>query len=151
MNDCQSNLFFFTESDVSWMSIETITKCVIVILFVFSTIFLTCLCARRHFASHVPPDTQSLVEFMEGNPQYIQPNVGLGEQACLLPYNERYEFPRNKLELGEQLGSGAFGIVLKAIANGILPNEDKTTVAIKMIKPIHDYEVSSSGLFHVVH
>lgn len=33
------------------------------------------------------------------------------------------------------MGSGAFGRVLKADAQGILPNEPVTTVAVKMIKP----------------
>lgn len=41
--------------------------------------------------------------------------------------------------LGKQLGSGAFGVVLKAKAYGILEEEDSTTVAVKMVKKNADY------------
>ena len=36
--------------------------------------------------------------------------------------------------LGKQLGAGAFGIVVKAEAKGILEEDEKTTVAVKMVK-----------------
>lgn len=137
------------DTDTTWMSIETIAKFGIVFLFVSTLICITCLCARKHFASHLSPEIQSLVDFMKGNPKYINSELTLSEQAYLLPYNIKYEFPRNKIELGEQLGSGAFGIVLKAIATGILPNEDKTTVAVKMIKPFNDNEVSFNHICHM--
>lgn len=65
----------------------------------------------------------------------------LDEQADLLPYDRRYEFPRNRLQLGVQIGTGAFGIVFKATAKGILPQEDETTVAVKMVNSIAGYEV----------
>jgi FMS-like tyrosine kinase 1 len=35
---------------------------------------------------------------------------------------------------GKQLGAGAFGVVLKADAWGIIEGEMKTTVAVKMVK-----------------
>lgn len=117
------------------MSIEVTLKCVIVVVFVLTTICITYVCGRKHFASNLSPATQSLIEFMEGNPQYIKPKLGLDEQAYLLPFNVKYEFPRHKIELGEQLGCGEFGVVFKGTATGILSNEEKTTVAIKMIKP----------------
>lgn len=37
--------------------------------------------------------------------------------------------------LGSSLGSGAFGLVLKAQAYGIVEGEEVTTVAVKMVKP----------------
>lgn len=40
--------------------------------------------------------------------------------------------------IGKQLGAGAFGVVLKAEAHGILEKEDKTTVAVKMVKRYAD-------------
>ena len=55
-------------------------------------------------------------------------------QAKLLPYDEKYEFPRKKLELRELLGSGQFGKVLRGIAQGIVPWEESTIVAVKMLK-----------------
>lgn len=39
---------------------------------------------------------------------------------------------------GKQLGSGAFGVVVKAEAQGICEGEDKTTVAVKMVKRTAD-------------
>lgn len=35
---------------------------------------------------------------------------------------------------GKQLGSGAFGVVMKAEAQGICENETVTTVAVKMVR-----------------
>jgi FMS-like tyrosine kinase 1 len=53
----------------------------------------------------------------------------------LLPYNESYEFPRENLKMGKMLGAGAFGRVVKAEAEGIVPWEESTVVAVKMLKP----------------
>lgn len=41
--------------------------------------------------------------------------------------------------LGKQLGSGAFGVVMKAEAHGIVDYEEKTVVAVKMVKRNADY------------
>lgn len=82
-----------------------------------------------------------LANFEEGNPDRINPDLALDEQADLLPYNKKYEFPREKLKLGKQLGAGAFGIVIKGTAQGIVPFEDETTVAVKMVKQMADIEV----------
>ena len=49
----------------------------------------------------------------------IDPNRTLLEQCNDLPYDPAWEFPDNKLILGEVLGSGAFGKVIKAEAIGI--------------------------------
>ncbi|KAK1875189.1 Macrophage colony-stimulating factor 1 receptor 2 [Dissostichus eleginoides] len=51
-----------------------------------------------------------------------------------LPYNRKWEFPRDRLRLGAVLGSGAFGKVVMATAYG-LSNDSMTTVAVKMLKP----------------
>ncbi|XP_046646414.1 vascular endothelial growth factor receptor kdr-like [Daphnia pulicaria] len=65
------------------------------------------------------------------------------EQICQLPYDRRWEFPRNRLKLGKQIGAGCFGRVLKSEAVGVKnPNDhsvDNTcvnvkTVAVKMVK-----------------
>jgi FMS-like tyrosine kinase 1 len=82
-----------------------------------------------------------LANFEEGNLESIDPDVNLDEQADLLPYNKDVEFPREKLKLGKQLGAGAFGVVVKAIAQGILPYEEESTVAVKMVKKQTDNDV----------
>lgn len=82
-----------------------------------------------------------LANFEEGSPECINPAMALDEQADLLPYNKDFEFPREDLKLGKQLGAGAFGIVVKAIAKGIVHYEEESTVAVKMVKPNADNEV----------
>ncbi|XP_053296784.1 macrophage colony-stimulating factor 1 receptor 2 [Pleuronectes platessa] len=52
-----------------------------------------------------------------------------------LPYNHKWEFPRDKLRLGAVLGSGAFGKVVEATAYGMGTDDNVTRVAVKMLKP----------------
>uniref|UniRef100_A0A8C9TVE5 receptor protein-tyrosine kinase n=1 Tax=Scleropages formosus TaxID=113540 RepID=A0A8C9TVE5_SCLFO len=52
-----------------------------------------------------------------------------------LPYNEKWEFPRDKLRLGKVLGAGAFGKVVEATAYGLGEEDNVTRVAVKMLKP----------------
>ncbi|KAJ6641852.1 Vascular endothelial growth factor receptor 1 [Pseudolycoriella hygida] len=82
--------------------------------------------------------TAKIIDFDDGNPEGLNPDLALHEQADLLPYNKRYEFPRDKLKLGKQLGAGAFGVVTKAVATGILPYEEETIVAVKMLQKTAD-------------
>ncbi|KAK7922799.1 hypothetical protein WMY93_009701 [Mugilogobius chulae] len=51
-----------------------------------------------------------------------------------LPYNEKWEFPREKLKLGKILGAGAFGKVVEATAYGLGNEDNVTRVAVKMLK-----------------
>lgn len=82
-----------------------------------------------------------LANFEEGQVESIDPDINIDEQADLLPYDKKFEFPREKLKLGKQLGAGAFGVVVKATAQGILHYEDESTVAVKMVKKQTDNEV----------
>ncbi|XP_025418891.1 vascular endothelial growth factor receptor 1 isoform X3 [Sipha flava] len=79
-----------------------------------------------------------LLYFENGAVESWNPDLGIEEQAELLPYDKRWEFPRDKLKLGKQLGSGAFGVVFKADAIGIIDRDTTTTVAVKMVKPNTD-------------
>uniref|UniRef100_A0A8C5BPV1 receptor protein-tyrosine kinase n=1 Tax=Gadus morhua TaxID=8049 RepID=A0A8C5BPV1_GADMO len=51
-----------------------------------------------------------------------------------LPYNEKWEFPRDKLKLGKILGAGAFGKVVEATAYGLGEEDNVMRVAVKMLK-----------------
>ncbi|KAL6117706.1 csf1r [Pungitius sinensis] len=51
-----------------------------------------------------------------------------------LPYNEKWEFPRDKLKLGKILGAGAFGKVVEATAYGLGMEDNTLRVAVKMLK-----------------
>lgn len=83
-------------------------------------------------------DKAELKQFHEGDPSKINGNLNLADQVDLLPYDHRYEFPKDQLHLGKQIGSGAYGRVLKAKAIGIVPWESTTVVAVKTIKPHAD-------------
>ncbi|XP_076846877.1 KIT proto-oncogene, receptor tyrosine kinase b [Brachyhypopomus gauderio] len=52
-----------------------------------------------------------------------------------LPYDPKWEFPRERLRFGKILGSGAFGKVVAATAYGLISPDTVTTVAVKMLKP----------------
>ncbi|KAF0290708.1 Vascular endothelial growth factor receptor 1 [Amphibalanus amphitrite] len=76
-----------------------------------------------------------LEAFHKGRPEQINPDLPIDEQAELLPYEEdEWEFPKDRLILGRQIGSGAFGRVVKADAIGLTADQQRTTVAVKMPK-----------------
>ncbi|XP_059846669.1 platelet-derived growth factor receptor beta [Hypanus sabinus] len=51
-----------------------------------------------------------------------------------LPYDSSWEFPRSQLSLGRTLGSGAFGRVVEATAQGLSQSDSIMKVAVKMLK-----------------
>ncbi|XP_072545222.1 receptor-type tyrosine-protein kinase FLT3 [Salminus brasiliensis] len=55
-------------------------------------------------------------------------------------YDQKWEFPRENLELGKELGSGAFGMVVQATAYGISKPGVSMQVAVKMLKDKHQTE-----------
>ncbi|XP_046746923.1 vascular endothelial growth factor receptor 3-like [Diprion similis] len=72
--------------------------------------------------------------FNNGNSVTLNPDVSVSDQAELLPYVKKYEFPRSLLTLGDILGSGAFGVVRKGQAQTIRSREVETTVAVKTVR-----------------
>ncbi|KAF7213892.1 receptor-type tyrosine-protein kinase FLT3 [Nothobranchius furzeri] len=52
-------------------------------------------------------------------------------------YDKKWEFPRENLKLGKELGSGAFGMVVQATAYGINKPAVSQQVAVKMLKEKH--------------
>ncbi|XP_061592074.1 KIT proto-oncogene, receptor tyrosine kinase b [Cololabis saira] len=69
-----------------------------------------------------------VIESINGNNYiYIDP--------LQLPYDLKWEFPRQKLRFGKTLGSGAFGKVVRATAYGLCSVDTVTSVAVKMLKP----------------
>ncbi|NWQ95583.1 CSF1R factor, partial [Burhinus bistriatus] len=68
-----------------------------------------------------------IIEACEGNNYiFIDPTQ--------LPYNEKWEFPRNNLQFGKTLGAGAFGKVVEATAFGLGKEDSVLKVAVKMLK-----------------
>ncbi|XP_059619407.1 vascular endothelial growth factor receptor 1 isoform X2 [Phlebotomus argentipes] len=111
------------------------------LLILFISLVILCVRMRRTRRLLHEMKEAGLANFEEGSPEQINPALALDEQADLLPYDKHFEFPREKLKLGKQLGAGAFGVVVKGVAQGILPYEDETTVAVKMVKKNTDNEV----------
>ena len=75
-----------------------------------------------------------LTHFEEGALECLNPDLTVDDQAELLPYDKKWEFPRERLKFGKQLGCGAFGVVMKADAQGICDDEAVSTVAVKMVR-----------------
>lgn len=73
-----------------------------------------------------------LENFRYGNTSILDPTRGLYEQAHLLPYYPSYEFPIEKLIIGQKIGNGSFGCVWQATAKGILKSVAETKVAVKI-------------------
>lgn len=96
---------------------------------------------RRRILSSTELSPENFEEFLEGDPESINPDMTLDDQIGLLPYNAKYEFPRDRLKLCEVLGAGAFGMVRRAIARGIFPYEKETIVAVKTVKQTIGSEV----------
>uniref|UniRef100_A0A1L8DJT8 Protein tyrosine kinase n=2 Tax=Nyssomyia neivai TaxID=330878 RepID=A0A1L8DJT8_9DIPT len=111
------------------------------LLILLLSLIILCVRMRRTRILLKEMKEAGLANFEEGSPEQINPALALDEQADLLPYDKHFEFPREKLKLGKQLGAGAFGVVVKGVAQGILPYEDETTVAVKMVKKNTDNEV----------
>ncbi|KAL1438151.1 hypothetical protein MTO96_048242 [Rhipicephalus appendiculatus] len=72
--------------------------------------------------------------FDKGQVDMFNPDLPLCDQVELLPYDRRWEFPKDRLKLGRTLGQGAFGRVVKAQAIGIGDQGKPLTVAVKMLK-----------------
>lgn len=61
-----------------------------------------------------------------------------GEAAMkLTDLLEKYMFPQSQVMLSSRIGKSVFGTVYKGYAHKILPHENETLVAIKVIKGSH--------------
>ncbi|XP_076182482.1 PDGF- and VEGF-receptor related isoform X2 [Ptiloglossa arizonensis] len=75
-----------------------------------------------------------LMHFEEGAVECLNPDLRVDDQAEFLPYDKKWEFPIENLKLGRVLGTGAFGVVRKAQAQGIYKDKEITTVAVKTVR-----------------
>ncbi|XP_042682518.1 macrophage colony-stimulating factor 1 receptor [Centrocercus urophasianus] len=110
---------------------------------IFSPILTTCMCTSvlllllllfLLYKYNQKPKYQvrwKIIEACEGNNYiFIDPTQ--------LPYNEKWEFPRNNLQFGKTLGAGAFGKVVEATAFGLGKEDSVLKVAVKMLKSTAD-------------
>ena len=139
------NLILNFIPDVPWYSQKYFLFGILILV-----VILLVICqARRGFSVYNKLERAGLANFVAGNVSGLNPELALDVQADLLPYDPKYEFPRNKLKLGKQLGAGAFGIVLEATAQGIIANERQTKVAVKMAKKVACNDVSDQNNFNL--
>ncbi|XP_029002975.1 vascular endothelial growth factor receptor 2 isoform X2 [Betta splendens] len=82
-------------------------------------------------------------------------DMPMDEQCERLTYDaNKWEFPRDRLKLGDPLGRGAFGQVVEAAAFGIEKATACTTVAVKMLKEgatASEYRALMSELKILIH
>ncbi|XP_014211548.1 vascular endothelial growth factor receptor 1-like [Copidosoma floridanum] len=127
----RSQKFIVKGVEKPWLWIGMIV-CLIIVLTVLLIYF--CLKVRHEKLMRKQLLEAGLTYFEEGALDCINPELMVDDQAELLPYDRKWEFPREKVKLGKQLGSGAFGVVMKAEAYGIIADEPVTTVAVKMVR-----------------
>ncbi|GAB1601667.1 vascular endothelial growth factor receptor 1-like isoform X5 [Argonauta hians] len=115
---------------------------IMVVVCVSLTVFLLtftviCFIIKKVKIKHDFDDLEKQLVVPKGD---YNPDIPIGEQTGCLPYDSRWEFPKERLRLGMILGQGAFGRVIKAEAIGIEDGVDVTTVAVKMVKDCTDRE-----------
>ncbi|XP_047735885.1 vascular endothelial growth factor receptor 1 isoform X3 [Hyalella azteca] len=76
--------------------------------------------------------------FQTGKIDEINAQLMVEDQADLLPYDTSFEVPRDRIKIGRQLGSGAFGRVVKAEVFDLNDDGNYSPVAIKMTKSMSD-------------
>ncbi|XP_032668208.1 LOW QUALITY PROTEIN: vascular endothelial growth factor receptor kdr-like [Odontomachus brunneus] len=123
-----------------WHNHDIILISSIAVLVIILLIFAICFIIkfRREKKMRKELMEAGLMHFEEGALECLNPDLTVDDQAELLPYDKKWEFPRERLKLGKQLGSGAFGVVMKAEAQGICLSETVTTVAVKMVRRTTD-------------
>ncbi|XP_073254427.1 fibroblast growth factor receptor 1-like [Porites lutea] len=114
-----------TSSNRNLSPVEVLSKEATIALSVVGTILFLCIVVAFAFFCFIRHQQKQIAEYrsqffpVNTGKHQIDPNRTLLEQCNDLPYDPAWEFPQNKLILGEVLGSGAFGKVIKAEAIGI--------------------------------
>jgi FMS-like tyrosine kinase 1 len=107
---------------------------------VFLLIFVTILLRIKIFQKQKQIREAGLVDFEDGGIILSDLNMRMNNQDWCKTFNKNLEFPKKKLKFGKKLGSGAFGVVFEAVAEGIYESEKETIVAVKMVNKPKDDE-----------
>lgn len=104
------------------------------LLLIIICLLLILLCHRlhkRHLLGYSAPATAEVTIDLNKLPT----NTAYHKHGAQLnPKLEKLEYPRNDIIYVRDLGQGAFGSVFQARAPGLIPGEDFTIVAVKMLK-----------------
>ncbi|XP_047735886.1 vascular endothelial growth factor receptor 1 isoform X5 [Hyalella azteca] len=92
---------------------------------------------RRERAKSKQRKELKRILFHDGKTDEINPQLMVEDQADLLPYDTSFEVPRDRIKIGRQLGSGAFGRVVKADVD-LHGDQNYRPVAVKMTKSMSD-------------
>lgn len=145
---------FFESQKMTTTEISVIIFVVILVLVLFFLAFMLIKKVYREKKEKKEMEFLSKVLFDKGQIEMFNPEMSLEEQVELLPYDHRWEFPKERLKLGKTLGQGAFGRVVKAEAIGIENGETSTTVAVKMLKEradVHQRKALMAELKILIH
>uniref|UniRef100_A0A8C5RV79 receptor protein-tyrosine kinase n=1 Tax=Laticauda laticaudata TaxID=8630 RepID=A0A8C5RV79_LATLA len=121
---CES---YFVEPKGNFLLYATFGVC-------FPIIAALCTLTYRNYKKQFRYERQLHMIQMVGssNNEYI--SINFSE----LEYDVQWEFPRENLKFGQELGSGAFGKVMNATAYGISEAGASIQVAVKMLKEKYD-------------
>lgn len=106
-----------------------------ILIFLVIVVAVLVVFARRKSGFH--KDLEKYLIQPQGD---YNPDLPMDEQTGCLPYDPKWEFPKDRLRMGMILGQGAFGRVMKAEAIGIGDSQDVVIVAVKMVKDCTDKE-----------
>lgn len=116
---------------------------VVVVLFIIAVSVIGIALGRRLCRERKERQELEQLEYMlfnKGDLGSYNPALPLEEQIDYLPYDNQWEFPKEKLKLGRTIGQGAFGRVVRAEATGIYSPDEVTPVAVKMLKEHANWE-----------
>ncbi|AWP11217.1 putative vascular endothelial growth factor receptor 2 [Scophthalmus maximus] len=144
-----SQAFLTTEGAEEKTNVELIVPIgsVVIAMFFWLLIVFVIRGRKRPNGGDLKPGYLSMILDAEDMP--------MDEQCERLTYDaNKWEFPRDRLKLGEPLGRGAFGQVVEAAAFGIEKATTCTTVAVKMLKEgatTSEYHALMSELKILIH
>ncbi|KAL8622266.1 hypothetical protein ACOMHN_043789 [Nucella lapillus] len=132
-----SNMTLRVGEDISQAGFSSIYVGVIIGTLIFLVIVVTVIVvfARRKTGFH-----KELEKYLIQPQGEYNPDLPIDEQTGCLPYDPKWELPKDRLRMGMILGQGAFGRVMKAEAMGIGGPGSVTSVAVKMVKDCTDKE-----------
>uniref|UniRef100_A0AAY4DE37 receptor protein-tyrosine kinase n=1 Tax=Denticeps clupeoides TaxID=299321 RepID=A0AAY4DE37_9TELE len=141
--------FLSVEGAEDTMNVELIVPIGAVVVAIFFWLLIVFVIRSRKQANDIDLKAGYLSMILDSE------DMPMDEQCERLTYDaNKWEFPRDRLKLGEPLGRGAFGQVVEASAFGIEKATTCTTVAVKMLKEgatANEYRALMSELKILIH
>ncbi|XP_050417001.1 vascular endothelial growth factor receptor 1 isoform X1 [Patella vulgata] len=113
---------------------------IVCILIAAAIIVVIVICFIRRMRKKLTIKMKDYEQYLLAPKGDYNPEIPIDEQTASLPYDPKWEFPKDRLRMGNVLGQGAFGRVIKTEAIGITEGQYVTTVAVKMVKDCTDKE-----------